>query len=47
MHERGADRGEGMNKLGRSVWIGRGRGSSAVAIPSCYTFLEGTRQRKL
>ena len=25
--------GEGLNKQGGSVWIGRGGGSSAVAIP--------------
>ena len=34
MYERGAD-GErkGVNKQGGSVWIGRGRGSSAIANP--------------
>ena len=29
--ERGADKREGLNKQGGSVWIGRGGGSSAVA----------------
>ncbi len=30
MSERGDARGEGLNKQKRSVWIGRGRGSSVV-----------------